>query len=162
MQQSLAHSSYLWFLFSILSHYCNKIPRLKSGIRAGNRFYGLQFHTRSLPCFTELYYIFYVKGVKVIPLNIYELLTPIALAHWIMGDGATKRHGLILCTDSYTISEVVRLMNVLMIKYGLDCTFHFNNSTPYPRIYIKQHSMAKLETIVGPYMHPSFLYKIAK
>ena len=37
------------------------------------------------------------------PHNIYELLTPIALAHLIMGDGSVSRHGLILCTDSYSV-----------------------------------------------------------
>lgn len=71
-QQSLAHSDYLWFVFSILSHYCNIIPRLSSGIRTGKRFYGLVFETRSLPFFTKLYSLFYVNGVKVIPDNIYE------------------------------------------------------------------------------------------
>ena len=56
-KQSLANSDYVWFVFSILAHYCNIIPRLTSGIRAGKRFYGLQIETRSLPCFTELYSI---------------------------------------------------------------------------------------------------------
>jgi hypothetical protein len=112
-----------------------------------------------LPCFTELYSIFYLNGVKVIPQNIYELLTPVALAHLIMGDGSVQRHGLIICTDSYTIPEVVRLLNVLMIRYGLDCTVRFHTSRQ-PRIYIRQRSMAKLQTIVGPYILPSFLYKI--
>jgi hypothetical protein len=59
-KQSLAYSGYVWFVFSILAHYCNIIPRLTSGIRAGKRFYGLQLETRSLPCFTVLYYLFYV------------------------------------------------------------------------------------------------------
>lgn len=40
--QSMAHFNYVWFVFSILAHYCNTIPRLTSGIRAGKRFYGLQ------------------------------------------------------------------------------------------------------------------------
>lgn len=78
-----------------------------------------------------------------------------------MGDGSAQRHGLVLCTDSYTIPEVVRLMNVLMIRYGLDCTLRFNSSS-HSRIYIKQRSMAKLQTIVGPHMITSFLYKIGK
>lgn len=160
-QQSLARSDYVWFVFSIISHYCNIITRLNSGIKAGKRFYGLQLETRALPCFTELYSLFYVNGVKVIPENIYELLTPVALAHVIMGDGSAQRHGLILCTDSYTIPEVVCLINVLMIRYRLDCTVRFHTSSQ-PRIYIKQRSMAKLQTIVGPWMLPSLLYKIGK
>ncbi len=49
--------------------------------------------------------------MKKIPLDIYNLLDPIALAHWIMGDGQkVKTGGLTLCTDSYSIIDVVRLM----------------------------------------------------
>jgi hypothetical protein len=44
-------------------------------------FYGVQFFTRVLPCFTELHNLFYVNKVKIIPNNFYELLTPVALAH---------------------------------------------------------------------------------
>jgi hypothetical protein len=52
----------------------------------------------------ELYNLFYVNGVKIIPNTlIYELLTPVALAHWIMGDGKARPSGLILCTHSFTI-----------------------------------------------------------
>ena len=63
-------------------------------MRAGKPFYGLEFVTRSLPCFIEIYNIFYVNGVKVIPKNIYELLTPIAFAHFIrQGDVDLKVRG---------------------------------------------------------------------
>jgi hypothetical protein len=43
--------------------------------------YVLGLYTRSLPCFTELLVLFYVNGVKVIPEDIYNLLSPVALAH---------------------------------------------------------------------------------
>nr|QCW06904.1 hypothetical protein [Drechslerella brochopaga] len=75
-KQSLSKASYVWFVFNLLSHYCSSYPQLTKGIRIGVRFFGLQFFTRSLPCFTEIYYLFYPQGVKVIPDNIYELLTP--------------------------------------------------------------------------------------
>ena len=50
-----------------------------------------------------------------------NFLTPIVLAHMIMGDGSVKSHGLDLCTNSYSIQDVIRLMNVLIIKYRLEC-----------------------------------------
>lgn len=160
-KQSLSHSQYVLFVFNILAHYCSSSPRLTSGIRAGNRFYGLEFFTRSMPCLTELHSLFYLNGIKIIPHNIYELLTPVALAYIIMGDGSVQRHGLIICTDSYTIPNIVRLINVLMIRYRLDCTLRFHTPTQ-PRIVIKQCSMNRLQTIVEPYMHPSMMYKISK
>jgi len=39
-----------------------------------------------------------------------------------MGDGTLKSEGIFICTDSYTIQDVVRLMNVLIIRYELKCT----------------------------------------
>jgi hypothetical protein len=80
----------------------------------------------------------------------------------IMGDGSVKSHGLILCTNSYTARDVVRLMNVLMIRYRLECTIHLkrqNNKMEY-MIYISQSSMPLLRTIVFPYMYSSMLYKL--
>jgi hypothetical protein len=112
-----------------------------------------------MPCFTELYYLFYPNGVKIIPEDIYNLLTPVALAHLIMGDGSVKPHGLILCTDSYSLKDVVRLMNVLIIKYRLECTLRFYPKNQY-RIYIKQSSMPILRSIVISFMTKSMLYKI--
>ena len=110
-----------------------------------------------MPCLTELHYLFYPSGVKIIPHNIYNLLTPVALAHLIMGDGSISRHGLILCTNSYSCQDVVRLMNVLMIRYRLECTIHLkrqNQKIEY-MIYIGKGSIPILRTIVTSYLHPS-------
>jgi len=158
-KQSLDKYAYVLFVFNILSHYCNSIPFLTTGIRAGNRFYGLEFRTRSMPCLTELYSLFYPHAVKIIPLDIYNMLTPVALAHMIMGDGSVKLYGLIICTDSYTVQDVVRFINVLMIRYRLECTLRFH-STTQPIIYISQSSMPSLLNIVSPFMHSSMLYKL--
>lgn len=32
-----------------------------------------------MPCITELHSLFYYNGVKIVPLNIYDLLTPAAI-----------------------------------------------------------------------------------
>jgi hypothetical protein len=115
-----------------------------------------------MPCLTQLYSLFYSEeGVKVIPENIYELLTPVALAHLIMGDGSGSRHGLLLCTDSFTLPEVVKLMNVLIIRYQLNCTLRFHTSTQ-PRAHAREGSMPKLRGIVKPYMFSSMMYKLDK
>ena len=115
-----------------------------------------------MPCITEFYYHLYPNKVKEIPLNIYELLTPVALAHLIMGDGQTSCHGLVLSTNSYSIQDVVRLMNVLMIIYRLKCNirkFWLNKNSKY-LIYIRHGYMPLLRTIVKPYMHSSMLYQL--
>ena len=158
-KQSLSRSVYVWFVFNILSHYCSRFPQLTKSIRLGNKHYGLEFFTRSLPCLTELHSLFYPEGIKIVPRNIYELLTSVSLAQIIMGDGYASRHGLILCTDSYCIEDIVRLMNVLMIRYRFECTLRYHTPTQL-RIYIKEGSMSLLKQIVKPHMCPSMLYKI--
>lgn len=131
-EQSLAHSRYFYFVFFILSHYCSSYPSYHERYRKGKISLSMSLYTRALPCLTELYYIFFANGVKVIPDNIYELLTPVALAHWIMGDGVNyKGYGVSLATDSYSstatgegkIKDTVRLMNVLIIRYNLNVAY---------------------------------------
>jgi hypothetical protein len=79
-----------------------------------------------------------------------------------MGDGSVKSHGLDLCTNSYSIQDVIRLMNVLIIRYRLYCNLrlHIKNNKIEYMIYIRQRSMPLLLNIVSPYMHPSILYKL--
>lgn len=69
----------------LLSHYCSRVPYLVQGVRKGNKYFALEICSRTLPCFNELHNHFYADKTKKIPYEIYELLTPIALAHWIMG-----------------------------------------------------------------------------
>jgi len=119
------------------------MPFLKIDKNNKKTYYAIEFYTRALPCFTEYKNIFYKNKVKILPEDIYNLLTPVALAHLIMGDGSYKSHGLIICTDCYTVQEVVKLINVLIIRYELECKLHFHTSSQ-PRILIRQRSMLKL------------------
>ncbi len=50
-------------------------------------------------------------------------------------------------------------MNVLKIRYNIDCILRFNSPTQ-PRITIRAKSMEILRKIVIPYMHDSMLYKL--
>lgn len=158
-KQSLNHFSYVWTVFNTFSHYCSSNPNSSKSKKNNTISYSVQILTRSLPCFTKLHSLWYNKGVKIIPNDIYDYLTPVALAHWIMGDGAIHPTGLELCTDSFSNQEVAKLINVLIIRYQLNCTMIRYNSGG-PRIYIKADSMAKLRAIVAPHIHPFFNYKI--
>ena len=86
-------------------------------------------------------------------------IPPVALAHWIMGDGTFNGITLLLCTDYYSIKEVVLLINVLVIKYNIYCTIRYYNQR-YPRIYILKKCLPKVRQIVLSYMHSSMLYKL--
>ncbi len=38
----------------------------------------------------------------MLPLNIEELLTPVGLAHWIIGDGYFTEDTVKICTDNFS------------------------------------------------------------
>ena len=162
-KHSLYKSSYVYYVFNLLSHYCSSYPVLTKGVRSGNTFLGLQFFTRAINCFNELHSLFNFAGKKVIPHNIYELLTSVTLSHILMGEGVPRNHppyGIIICIDSYSTSDVVRFISVLIIRYKLDCILRFHMPTNHTRIYVRECSMPILRTIIRPHMHSSITYKI--
>jgi hypothetical protein len=75
-----------------------------------------------------------------------------------MGDGQVASNGLRICTDAYSSSDIVKLINVLMIKYRLVCTIHVLDGRQ--RIYISAKSINLLASIIKPYMIKSMYYKI--
>ena len=124
LKQSLDHFPYLWFCYVILSHYCQSLPTPGSRVLKHKTFYHVQFVTRTMLCVTELYNLFYPEGKKIVPNDIYELLTIEGLAHLIMGDGSKNYGGLRLNMQGFTVADNIKLMNVLTIKFGCICTLH--------------------------------------
>lgn len=141
--------------------FCQSFPSTGTSLRNNKTLYHMAFFTRSLPIFEEYLLLFYKNNKKIVPLDIYNLLTPLALAHWIMGDGQKRTVGLVLCTDSYTIQETVLFISVLILRYNFICTLREVKKNQY-RIYISEKSMNSLRNIVSPYMIDSMLYKLNK
>lgn len=155
-KQKYSQFEYLYSVFFQLSHYCSKGPYVTKAILHKKVHHALCFTTRSLPCITELYHLFYIEGKKTIPQNLFYLLTWEALAHWISGDG-TYSSGVTIQTQCFTVKELVLIVNVLIIKFGLECNIHKQDN--YSVIYIKSKSIKKNLHNMLPYIHPTMLYK---
>jgi hypothetical protein len=56
-----------------------------------------------------------------------------------MGEGTKSGTGLTLQTQSFTIKEVVFIINVLIHKFNLDCNIHMQRNQP--TIYINSKSI---------------------
>jgi len=74
-----------------------------------------------------------------------------------MADG-TYNSGVRIQTDSFTIKEVVFILNILIIKFNLECSLHFQRGNPI--IYIKSKSLKRNLDNILPFMHDSMKYKI--
>lgn len=124
-KQGIVHKDYINHLFNLFSTYSNmEAPKHHEYLdkRTSKTYTSVVFNTYSLPCFNYYHDLFYVNGVKRIPDNIGELLTPIGLAYWAMDDGTKRSNQFIFCTDSYTLSEVELLILVLKNNFDLNCT----------------------------------------
>lgn len=74
-----------------------------------------------------------------------------------MGDGAKRNKGIVLCTDNFTLKEVVLLLNILNIKFDLDCKIHIDNK--YYRIFFNKKSLNKIFNYIKPYFEDHFWFK---
>jgi hypothetical protein len=127
--------------------------------------YVLQSFTH--PYLTELFSLWYKKvgnrNIKIVPINIKELLTPIALTYWIVGDGSydKNRGSLIICTDSFTIFEVEELRTVLLDKFNIVSTRVLSGSGPNAyRIRISSKEIHKVQSLVEPHIPDMMKYRI--
>jgi len=174
LKQSLKNFEYLWSVFISLSVFCSSYPYINKTIKRGKLFYSTEFMTRQLKSLNEIYNIFYlvpstgtftfeqaigVSQIKSITPDLFHYLDYIALAHWIQGDGAKRnKGGIVLCTDSFSVKEVILLMNILLIKFNIKSTIHVDNGKA--RIYINKVELDKFKHLIKPYFVNSFLYKI--
>ena len=94
-KQGVVHKEYVSHLYDIFRLYCSNVPKTTNNPpdhKTGKSYVSMTFETFTLPCFNELYDLFYVAGKKVIPNNISELLTAAGLAYWICDDGSWNKH----------------------------------------------------------------------
>jgi hypothetical protein len=71
--QGFVHLEYALFLMLFLGPICARYPLLVQ--RRDGSFY-LQINTRCLACLTLIYDLFVINGIKTIPVNIGDYLTP--------------------------------------------------------------------------------------
>nr|QVG61556.1 hypothetical protein [Rhizoctonia sp.] len=126
----------------------------------GKIFSRVKFSTRALPCFNELYELFYPLGKKIVPLNIAELLTPLGLAYWVCDDGSfCKRDRVVIInTQGFSEQEVNFLAKILNDKFKLNCTVNKNRNGFVIRIPNK--SLPILQALLKDIVPSMMLYKI--
>ena len=126
------------------------------------------FQTLTLPYFTELFNVWYTiegKRFKKLPSSINTLLSPRALAFWIMGDGSFDRSTgrLQLHSNWFTLHEVKTLQSILLEKYNISSYLKPSANSDPNRGYIiriPKKEVQKVQTMCLRYMCPSLYYKL--
>lgn len=162
-QTAVAHKEYFNRVLKIFKSFCTSGYKPQSKLifnKITNKSYSaISFTTMQLPCFNEFSNLFYVLNVKIVPDNIYELLTPRGLAFWIMDDGSVHGGGLHLNVYGFSNKDVDKLMFTLQDKFNLKCSIHYHRAKK-PRIYIFKESMECLISLTKPFMVQDMLYKL--
>ena len=123
---TLKHYDYAFYLWKdIYSSICTTTPLRPwpNPIVTGKNPTQYAFSSKSLPALTVLHSQCYKqdkennKFIKIVPLNIGDLVTSLGIAHWIMGDGNWDNSAktVVICTDTFTLAEVELLITVLKL-----------------------------------------------
>nr|UEV87051.1 hypothetical protein [Grifola frondosa] len=170
--KSKEHVDYLWQ--EVYKPICsNTPPHPWPNPNTGKPVTQYHFASKALVSLSEIHSKWYIwsnrlnKFIKIVPLNIGELLTPIGLAHWIMGDGYWDNYSktVDICTDNFTLSEVELLISVLKSKFNLTATvkrrIKANKEVCWRiRFNSKTDNILKLINVVKPHFIPSMFYKL--
>ncbi len=114
-----------------------------------------RFVTRSLPCLTPYYRLFYANGRKFVG----ELeLAPLTLAVWFMDDGCRSRTAVYLNTQQFDRPSQEALLCQLREQWGIEGAL--NRDKQYHRIRLTVDGTQRLARLVRPYLLDELSYKL--
>jgi LAGLIDADG DNA endonuclease family len=161
-KQSLKNKEYIYHLYDIFKDFCGSTPNVMSKFdyrpNKMKEYKSIKFQTLTSSCFNIYKEIFYNSERKIVPNNIFDLLTPIGLAYWIMDDGYKSNKGIYISTESFSKEELILVKEVLKNKFNLESGIHL--TTNGYRIYIFSSSREKLINLIKPYFLSLFNYKL--
>lgn len=161
IKKSLRHIEYLWYILNEIGYlYPSKNVGISETWMRGKLFYAGTISTRALSSLNEIVMLLYKdingKLIRRIQEDLVNYMDEIVLAHWIMGDGSKRNKGIILCTDGFTMKEIVMLMNMLKIKLDINTTIHKEKGRF--RIYINGKELNKVN--INKEIIDHFKYKL--
>jgi ubiquinol-cytochrome c reductase cytochrome b subunit len=162
--QEGSHIKYILFLHKMFSDlgYCNpNIPSITTRLDKKGKVRKIaRFSTWTYTSFNWIHDLWYKDKVKCIPKCIGEYLTPLALAIWIMDDGAKVGKGLKFATNSYSYNDCLILVKALYDNFNLKVSIQSAGVKDQYIIYVWKESMEDLRKIVNPFIISEMKYKI--
>lgn len=104
---------------------------------------------------TDYYDKLYNKEKKHIDKDLLYTIEPLGLATWYMDDGCNEKSGYLLCTNSFSLEDLLIIKNMFKNKYNIEINVRSNNT-----IYIPAKYKLTFKNLIEPYIIPSMRYKI--
>ena len=171
-----AHKDYLFYKYELLKNFCQNPPCYSEvhDTRTDKFYRRWYFQTSISNAFKHygnLFYTFDLKTnrmVKKVPINIQQLLTPLAVAYWYMDDGSMKwiRHSnaIRICTESFSESDVSRLKKALKNLYNIETQLirKTNNGVFIGyRLAINEANSTCFRQLIEPFLIDCMRYKVS-
>lgn len=118
----------------------------------------VQFATRTSAVFSEWHARFYPSGRKVVPVEIGQWLTPLAVAVWFMDDGGADYAGLTFQTHSFEPGQTEHLVEALGEGFGVRARTRANKGARI--IYVPASDVGALRLAIEPMVLPDLRYKL--
>jgi hypothetical protein len=158
VKHKLAHEALAVFKRETFREFVSmELHRFDQRLR-GRRYPCVQFVTRTHPVFSEWHSHFYGEGRKAVPADIDRDLSPLALAVWLMDDGAADYAGITFQTHSFGHEGTSRLATALRERYGLRTGVRRNRGSWI--VYVYASSVPELQRLVEPHVLPDLSYKL--
>ena len=161
IEHSNLQKEYVEWLYQIFKDWVLTGPQKKLQVVNGVKYEKYWFSTVSHGAFRFYAQQFYLERRKILPRLIGKWLTPLAIAIWFMDDGSikSKRHrALILNTQSFTKAELVKLIDILHKKQGIEASLRKQRNLY--QLLVTGESAEKLANLIKPYILPSMQYKL--
>lgn len=161
VSQGASQHEFVEWLYEVFKDFVQTPPRVKQTKRNDKNHSEVVFNTLTHPDFKNFHEVFYPTGRKIIPESISKSLTPTVFAVWFMGDGSIKSkecRGRILNTQSFSRTEIERLIVILKDKFNLLCSIRTQKDGL--QIYISAKSAEVLNDLLKDKILPFFYYKL--
>nr|UEP17195.1 hypothetical protein [Russula sp.] len=162
--QEAVHVEYMLFLHKLVSElgYCNsKLPIITTKLGSKGKIRKIiRFSTWTYTSFNWIYDLWYNNKIKHVPECIDQYLTPLALAIWIMDDGAKVGQSLKFFTNSFSYNDCLLIIKALNSNFNIKASIQSAGIKDQYIIYIWKESMTDLIKIVSPYIIPEMKYKL--
>ena len=161
IHHSEKQKDYVFWKYGIFKNMVNVGPRkimTWHDKKRNRKHYSWYFHSKSLESLGLLQQYFYQGKIKVLPKDIFDLLTPRALAVWFMDDGSNTQNSYTISTHCFSKEEQERAIIFFKQKYNINAKLVRDRSKL--KLAFGRKEYQKLNDIIEPYVIPSMIYKI--